>query len=270
MQKGDWIVYPIKGSREILVGQISGPYRWEGQDKELLAADYANLRPVAWKQRVPRIAFSPAALHSFGSFSSVSSSDEFLDEVVAAAEETATPKGKSREVSVVSADLADSTDSDESIDLATRAEEETADYLLRQWSRTGQDFEETTAALLRAMGYSVRVQSGTHDLGVDVIAHPDPLGVQAPILKVQAKSGTNAVGAPAVKQLRGLLNQGEKGVLVSLGGFSNDAKHVQQNDANLVLIDGARFVELFLEFYDRLEPSVRHKYPLKRVYAYAP
>jgi restriction system protein len=87
-------------------------------------------------------------------------------------------------------------------------------------------------------------------------------------LKIQAKSGTGRIGAPEVKQLRGLLNQGEKGVLVALGGFSNDARHVQQNDADLVLIDGERFVELFLEFYDRLDPETRNRFPLRKVYVF--
>ena len=134
---------------------------------------------------------------------------------------------------------------------------------------TAQAFEEVVASVFRAMGYAARTQAGTHDLGVDVIAHPDPLGVQPPLLKIQAKSGTSSVGAPAVKQLRGLLNPSEKGIMISLGGYSNDARHVQQNDANLVLIDGSRFVELFLEFYDRLAPEVRNQFPLTRVYVSA-
>ena len=116
------------------------------------------------------------------------------------------------------------------------------------------------AAVFQAMGYTARQQQRTHDLGVDVIAHPDPLGVQPPYMKIQAKSGTGTVGAPAVKQLRGLLNDREKGVMVALGGFSNDARHVQQNDGDLVLIDGGRFVELFLEFYDRLDPEWRNRF----------
>jgi restriction system protein len=116
------------------------------------------------------------------------------------------------------------------------------------------------------MGYTATTQQGTHDLGVDVVAHPDPLGVQPPLLKIQCKSGTGTVGGPAIKQLRGLLNGPEKGVIVSLGGFSNDARHVQQNDADLVLIDGERFVELFLEHYDRLAAEWRHRFPLTRVY----
>lgn len=63
-----------------------------------------------------------------------------------------------------------------------------------------------------------------------------------------------------------MLNPGEKGILISLGGFSVDAKHTEQNDANLILIDADRFVELFLQSYDRLNAEMRHKFPLQQVY----
>jgi restriction system protein len=265
---GDPVVYPIKGSRDILIGEVIGNYRWAGNDKELIEKDCGNVCPVKWLKRVPRIAFSQDALHSFGGFSSVATSDDYLEEVLAvlATDEITPPAPQSGSPSA--AGNSESVTEEIKVNLAERAKEETEDYLLRQWSRTAQQFEQIVATVFRAMGYTAHVQQGTHDLGVDVIAHPDPLGVKPPLLKIQAKSGTGKIGAKEVKELRGLLNQGEKGVLVALGGFSIDARHVQQNDADLVLIDGERFVELFLEFYDHLEPEVRSKFPLRRVHVF--
>jgi restriction system protein len=248
-----------------MIGEIAGPYRWADDDKELYQNDYCNIRKVKWIKTVPRISFSRPALHSFGSFSSVSSSDEYLDEVKAVLRGDVT-SASNTDASDQPDVIADEPPTADQVNQADQTVQETEDYLLNQWSRTAQDFEEIVAAVFRAMGYTATTQSGTHDLGVDVIAHPDPLGVQPPRLKIQAKSGTSTVGAPAVKQLRGIRNDGEKAVLIALGGFSNDALHVQQNDADVVLIDGARFVELFLEFYERLEPEMRHRFPLKRVY----
>lgn len=286
MKEGDPVVHPVKGSREIMIGRVKGPYRWAGDDRELVENDYCNVVPVEWLKTVPRIAFSDAALHSFGSFSSVSTSDEHLEEVVAVLQKeqghaapnvtgrvapskpgygSDSPAAGNRGADSGSTVVAEPVAAD-AFNLAERAIEETKDYLVRQWSRSGTDFEEVVAAVFRAMGYTATTQQGTHDLGVDVVAHPDPLGVQPPLLKIQCKSGTGSVGGPAVKQLRGLLNGPEKGVLVSLGGFSNDARHVQQNDADLVLIDADRFVELFLDHYERLAPEWRHRFPLTRVY----
>lgn len=268
MQIGDPVVYPIKGSRDILIGEITGPYRWAEDDRKLVENDYCNVRKVKWLKLVPRIVFSQDALHSFGGFSSVATSDDYLEEVIAVLKsDKATPSvAKPDDATPLIAPEAEA--GEPKVNLAERAVEETEDYLLRQWSRTTQQFEHVVAAVFRAMGYAAHVQQGTHDLGVDVIAHPDPLGVQPPLLKIQAKSGTGKIGAKEVKELRGLLNQGEKGVLVSLGGFSTDSRHVQQNDADLVLIDGERFVSLFLEFYDRLDAETRNRFPLRRVYVF--
>lgn len=269
-----------------MIGEISGEYKWAAGDRELVDNDYCNIRPVKWLKTVPRIVFSDSALHSFGSFSSVSTSDEYLEEVLSVLSKEAglsepTVVGRvepskakygsdlpvrSSHGSVPKPIARVEMAASDSMNLAERAVDETKDYLLRQWSRTGTEFEEVVAAVFRAMGYTATTQQGTHDLGVDVVAHPDPLGVQPPMLKIQCKSGTGSVGGPAVKQLRGLLNGPEKGVLVSLGGFSTDARHVQQNDADLILIDADRFVELFLEHYDRLAPEWRHRFPLTRVY----
>lgn len=268
MRIGDLVVYPIKGSRNLYIGRISGDYVWRGDDADLRDNDYCNTRPIEWLRKdVPRIAFSAAALHSFGSFASISTSDDFLEEVQTVLRgEAVEPVERARPSLAGETDTSDDEVDDEAVHPAADSEQETQDYLLKSWSRTGQDFETVVAAVFRAMGYTARVQGGTHDRGLDVVAHPDPLGVQSPLMKIQVKSDTGTVGGPAVNQLRGLLNPGEKGILVGLGGFSNDAKHVQQNSGNLVLIDGERFVELFLEHYDRLDPEMRNRFPLKRVY----
>lgn len=102
--------------------------------------------------------------------------------------------------------------------------------------------------------------------GVDVIAHPDPLGLEPPFVKVQVKSGTGTIGEPEVSQLIGSLFEGEKGMFVGLGGFSNDARAKARNSAKVSLIDAKQFVALFLDHYDKLDPSWQGKYPLSRVY----
>lgn len=268
MEVGDPVVYPIKGSRDILIGEIAGPYRWAENDRKLVDNNYCNVRKVKWLKRVPRIVFSQDALHSFGGFSSVATADDYLEEVISVLKSDKAALSTPKVDDPIAKMDPEVVDELPKINLAERAVEETEDYLLRQWSRTTQQFEHVVAAVFRAMGYTAHVQQGTHDLGVDVIAHPDPLGVQPPLLKIQTKSGTSKIGSKDVKELRGLLNQGEKGVLVALGGFSTDARHVQQNDADLLLLDGERFVQLFLKFYDKLDPETRIQFPLRQVYVF--
>lgn len=264
MEVGEPVVYPIKGSSDVLIGRIAGPYEWS-DDPDLREGDYCNIRKVEWIERVPRVRFSQGALRSFGSFSSVSTADDHLDEVraVIAGGSSVGPKATTDNDPV-------DDETRESEDDAEMAAEEviqrTKDYLVRSWSGTKQDFEEVVAAVFRALGYTAIVTRGTRDLGVDIVAHADPLGVTGPILKIECKSGSSSIGAPDVKKLRGVLNSGEKGVLIALGGFSTDALHTEQNDSNLILVDADRLVDLFLSSYDRLSSEVRHQFPLRQVY----
>lgn len=267
MEIGDPVVYPIKGSRDVLIGKIAGDYEWS-QDEELVELHSNNVRRVEWVKRLPRVKFSQAALNSFGSFTTVATANDHLDEV------RAVLAGRPAQSAMKAADRAPDVDeAAESEDDAEKAAEEveqrTRDYLIRSWSRSKQEFEDVVAEVFRALGYTAHVTRGSRDLGVDVIAHADPLGVIGPILKIECKSGTSTIGGPDVKKLRGVLNAGEKGVLVALGGFTTDAMHTELNDANLTLIDADRFLELFLESYDRLSAAMRHRFPLRQVYVVA-
>ena len=197
----------------------------------------------------------------------MSTSNDFLEEVVAIVSgDTATPEdpekaaigGKTSELSTE--------DEEEPFDLYETATQETEDYLLKAWHRTGAAFEHVVASVLEAIGYTTTVTSASKDHGVDVIAHPDPLGLEQPFVKIQVKSGTSTVGEPEVSQLIGSLFEGEKGLFVGLGGFSADARAKARNSAKVSLIDAKQFVSLFLDHYEKLDPSWRAKYPLSRVY----
>ena len=57
--------------------------------------------------------------------------------------------------------------------------------------------------------------------------------------------------------------------MLSVRSRTTDARHTDQNDANLVLIDADRFVDLFLNSYAKLSADLRHKFPLTSVYVVA-
>ena len=71
---------------------------------------------------------------------------------------------------------------------------------------------------------------------------------------------------PQVNQLKGTLHPGEQGIVVSLGRFTTGAHGVARSSANLTLIDAKKFVSLFLDHYDQLDPAWRSKFPLKRAF----
>ena len=261
MQVGDPVVFPVKPTGEIAIGRVSGPYR-KSDDPELVEKEHPHTRPVEWLSVVPRTAFTQAALHSFGSFLTVSTSDDYLEEVIAVlAGDERLPEGPD-----VPAEGADEVEGGAAPNLYEAAAQETEDYLLKSWQRTGHAFEHVVAAVFEAMGYTATVTQRSGDHGVDVIAHPDPLGLEKPFVKVQAKSGTSSIGGPEVNQLKGTLNPGEQGVLITLGKFTPQAESAARGRADLTLIGPKRFVSLFLDHYDRLAPEWRARFPLRQVF----
>jgi restriction system protein len=258
---GDPIVLPVRPTGEIAIGRVSGPYRWSG-DPDLVEHDYNNVRPVEWLKIVPRTVFSQAALHSFGSFSSVSTSDDYLEEV----QLVLSTEGAAVESIAPTEQAEVEEEANTGLNLFETALQETEDFLLKKWQRSGTDFEPVVAGVFEALGYTATVTQKSGDHGVDVIAHPDPLGLQRPLIKIQVKSGTGTIGEPDINQLRGLLHPGDQGVFVSLGKFSTGAQAVARASANLILIDSKKFVKLFLDHYDKLDPTWRAKFPLKNVY----
>jgi restriction system protein len=71
----------------------------------------------------------------------------------------------------------------------------------------------------------------------------------APRIKVQVKHRQDSTGAPAIRELIGVLKDGDVGISVSTGGFSPDAKTTARDArVHVELIDLGRFVTLWHEF----------------------
>jgi restriction system protein len=117
------------------------------------------------------------------------------------------------------------------------------------------------------MGYHARVTQASADGGIDVIAHRDGLGFEPPIIKVQCKQTLSTNGRPDVQKLYGAIEKEEKGLFVTLGSFSSDARTFEQSKSNLRLLDGKELVELIFIHYDRFAPRYRALIPLKRTYS---
>jgi len=131
------------------------------------------------------------------------------------------------------------------------------------------EFQELAAALLRGMGYFTPfVAPRGKDGGVDVIAYRDPLGTVSPRIKVQVKHRQDAARAEEIRQLMGLLQRdGDVGIFISTGGFTNDARTAAQGGhVHVELIDLTRFIELWQEHYDKLSDEDRVLMPLVPVY----
>lgn len=115
------------------------------------------------------------------------------------------------------------------------------------------------------MGYRTRVSQEGPAGGEDIVAHRDDLGFEPPIVRVQVKSGSGAVGNPGVAALLGTLAHGEVGLLVTLGTFTGPARTVAPANPNLRLVDCDDLVELVLAHDETCDSRCKGLPPLKRV-----
>lgn len=135
------------------------------------------------------------------------------------------------------------------------------------------DFQALVAALLRGMGYYTPfVAPKGKDGGIDVMAYQDPLGVAGVRIKVQVKHRESSATVQEVRELMGLLRKdGDVGMFVSSGGFTADAKAESRTaSVHIELVDLRRFLDLWRQFYSKLEEEDKNRLRLKPIYFFDP
>lgn len=131
------------------------------------------------------------------------------------------------------------------------------------------EFQDLVAALLRGMGfYTPFVAPRGKDGGIDIVAYRDPLGIESPRIQVQIKHRQSLASAPEVRQLMGLLKkQGDVGLFIASAGFTTDAKMTARTSGvHVELVDLARFINLWKQFYGKLPDEDKALLPLTPIY----
>ncbi|MEM9660775.1 MAG: restriction endonuclease [Planctomycetota bacterium] len=149
-------------------------------------------------------------------------------------------------------------------DVAATAKELVKDRVASlQW----QEMEELVAGILRAMGYKTRVSPVGPDRGMDVFASPDGLGLEQPRIKVEVKHRKGQIGAPEVRGFIGGLQTSDRGLYVSTGGFSREARYeADRSSIPVTLLDIDEVVRLLLEHYENADNRLRSLVPLVPVF----
>jgi len=136
------------------------------------------------------------------------------------------------------------------------------------------EFKKLVADLLYAMGYHVAryVSSDRYNGKIDYVAYIDPLGMKQPRIVVEVKHKGQPSTVEGIKDFLSIIDPVDFGILVSSGGFTNEAKNEagSQKDRRIVLIDLEVFYELWIEHYAKLSPAGRSRLPLETVYFLAP
>ena len=254
MKEGDIVAYPSKRDRQVHIGRIVGPYKYDPS----LEQSYPNLRKIDWLISVPRTSFTQGALYEIGSALSLFQVKTYSDEFVSAIEGKIAPLPGQKDgtIALVADDI----------------EETTRDFILKQLSQElkGHPLEHFVAHLLNCMGYRTRVTAEGTDGGIDIIAHKDELGFEPPIIKVQVKSKGGTISDHDVSALIGNTATNEFGLFITLGTFSSQAVNKAKSKPNIRLIDSDELVNLILQHYEQFDSSYKGLLSLKKVYVPEP
>ncbi len=134
------------------------------------------------------------------------------------------------------------------------------------------EFQRLVADLLKAMGYYPSwIAPPGKDGGIDIVAHPDPLGTRLPRIKVQVKRQRQAVDSDGLHSFLSRITQDDAGIFVCIGGFTRDAQAAVRSDhRKVMLIDLDRLFELWVEFYPKLDDLARERLPSTPIYFLTP
>lgn len=218
-------------------------------------------RDVKWGETAPRDVLSPSSKNSLGGIQTIFAvSDEVMADLMNAA------KDKSVVPSNDSA-IDDNNATNDEETLAATYDNGIELIKDRVNQLDWEDMERLVAGLLKAMGYCTRVMPKGPDGGRDVVASPDALGLESPRIVAEVKHRKGAMGAPAVRAFIGGLRAGDRGLYVSTGGFTKEARY-EADRANIPvrLLDMDAFVRHYVEIYDKTDDDTRSILPLTRIW----
>lgn len=254
VEVGDRVVtYDAKG-RKYLFGTITGEHVY----KPDLVGDYPNIREVTWDGKVERDDLRVASRNSLGSTLTLFSINEDVwNDILAAA--SGEPSGPATDE--------EARDDFEQIrqETISRAHELIKDKIL---SLSDSDLERLAAAILRSLGYQTRVSPPGPDRGVDVFASPDGLGLEEPRIKVEVKHRPRtSMGPSDIRSFLGVLRAGDKGIYVSTGGFTKEAKYeAERSTVPATLLDLDDLATLIVTHYESFDLEGSALIPLVRIY----
>jgi restriction system protein len=121
------------------------------------------------------------------------------------------------------------------------------------------EFEAFVASYFQAIGYDAEATQYVGDGGIDVAGTLDAEGLAKVLLRVQVKRTKSTVGIDTVLKTRGALGVDEQGAIISLGGFTAQARTEAEAEGKktIVLVEGEAFVEMLLDHWADLDEQAQ-------------
>lgn len=251
MSAGDTVLVYDPSTRKYHAGTVAGSPEYHPE----LIADLPTTRTVRWTAALERDTLSVSTRNSLGAILTL-----FAVTGDAQLEIEGRLSGKPPE------DLpSDASDEAELLDdIESKARQLVEDKIDRlKWDQ----LQELVAGVLRAMGYKTRVSPPGPDRGRDVVASPDGFGFEPPRIVAEVKHRKEAMGSNDIRSFTGGLRGLDKGLYVSTGGFTKEAKYeAERSDKPITLMDLSELAGSVIEYYDLLDARTKAMLPLTKVY----
>ncbi len=249
---GDCVMTYNPSERTYSIGEIVSDYKYDEK-----ACAYFHIREIKWIGKVNRDDLSTSTKNSLGAtltiFEIPKQAREELFLLLSGKKPATTEEVSEQETLEIIKD-----------DFIAKSHEFIKDKAL---SLDWEEMQELTAGILRAMGYKTRISPKGSDRGKDIIASPDGLGLENPKIVVEVKHRQGQMGSKELRSFLGGLRTSDKGLYVSTGGFSKDAKYeAERSNIPITLVDSDVLVELIIQYYDSFDNETKTLVPLKKIY----
>ncbi len=254
----DQVITYSPSTRTYLIGKITSEY----EHSPSFLADDPNIRKVNWIGKVSRDSLSVGTRNSLGSIATL-----FL--VPAEATKEIEEKLNSPDYSNQENSLKhDESDGDQVDNIFKETHEKSREFIKDKINKLGwEDMQELIAGVLRAMGYKTRISPNGADRGKDIIASPDGLGLESPRIVVEVKHRSQQMGSQEIRSFLGGRHEGDRGLYVSTGGFTKDARYeAERARIPLTLIDLDELVQLITDHYEKMDSDTQRLIPLRKIY----
>lgn len=248
---GDGVVTYDPSQRNYHLGKIESEYIYDEHNDE-----WPNVRKVNWEKEISRDNLSVSAKNSLGSTLTLFKvPDEVADEL------------SNKPIQKDTVEAHNENDIEEEFifeDYQAKSIEFIKDKIAKlDW----EELQRLVAGLLRAMGYKTKISPKGSDLGKDIVASPDGFGLEQPRIIVEVKHRSGTMGSHEIRSFLGGRHKDDKGLYVSTGGFTKDAKYeADRASIPLTLMDIESLVLEILNNYEQMDVETKMLLPLKKVY----
>ena len=254
---GDFVISYDRTQRQYLYGTVTGAYSYDGA----LQHGYRHLRPVKWTARIDRPDLELSSRNTLGSVLTLFEvNGDVAEELAGLASDSKKDKIK----------IDPDKEKEELEELKEDTESRAFELIKDKIAKLSDSLiPELIAAVLRGGGFKTRVSPhGRPDRGVDVMASPDGLGLVEPRIKVEVKHRLNSqMGSQEIRSFIGGFRPGDKGLYVSTGGFSKEARYeADRASYPITLIDLDDLTQLVIDYYERFDPDGKSLIHLVKIY----